>query len=145
MDSGEDWQLFFFGCFVNSSRPTRFESVIKISYKCAAHGYVINDEFARKLIEIPWQGIPFDDLLRSRSAGGTYATYPGIAFQSASSTDNDKRKGIDRARRIFGGFRRLQRWNEFSARRVIPLIIGHVLTLLALLIYLLHHYGLLWR
>ena len=145
MESGHDWKLFFFGCFVNSSRATRFTAVIKVDYRCAAHAYVVSDEFARVLVQVPWSGIPYDNFLRSMSFGGTYAIYPAIAFQSASATDNDKRRNIDRARRFFGGFRRLQRWNEFSSRRVVPLIIGHVLSVIALLLLVLHHYGWLWR
>ena len=134
MDTSEDWQLFFFGCFVNSSRKTPFKSVVKICYRCTAHAYGVSREFAQKLVELPWQGIPYDDLLRALTPGSVYAIFPGFAFQSASPTDNDKLLGIDRARRIFGGLRRLQQWNEFSTRRLIPLIIAHAVAFIMLLL-----------
>jgi GR25 family glycosyltransferase involved in LPS biosynthesis len=145
MDSNDDWQLFFFGCFVNSSRKTRFRSVVKIGFRCCAHGYVVSGDFARQLVETPWQNIPYDVLLRSMSPDGTYAIYPGFAFQSASATDNDNRRGVDRARRLFGGLHRLQQWNEFSTRRLIPLIIGHIAVLIIVALILLLHYGVLRR
>jgi GR25 family glycosyltransferase involved in LPS biosynthesis len=145
MDSNNDWQLFFFGCFVNSSHKTPFQSVVKDCYRCCAHGYVVSRQFARKLVEMPWQNIPYDDLLRSLSPDGVYAVYPAFAFQSASATDNDKLRGIDRARRLFGGLQRLQQWNEFSSRRLVPLIVGHVVVLFILALLLLRHHGLLWR
>jgi GR25 family glycosyltransferase involved in LPS biosynthesis len=145
MNSSADWEIFFFGCFVNSSRKTAFRSVVKINYRCTAHGYVLNREFAEKLVEKPWQNIPYDDLLRSLAPDGTYAIYPGFAFQSASATDNDKLRGVDRARRLFGGFRRLQLWNEFSTRRLIPLVIAHAVVFFILLLLILFRYGPLHR
>jgi GR25 family glycosyltransferase involved in LPS biosynthesis len=145
MDSNNDWQLFFFGCFVNSSRKTPFRSVVKVCYRCCAHGYVVSRQFARKLVETPWQNIPYDDLLRSLSRDGVYAVYPAFAFQSASATDNDNLRGVDRARRLFGGLQRLQQWNGFFARRLIPIIVGHVVVLLIVALLLLHYHGSLWR
>ena len=94
---------------------------------------------------MPWQNIPYDDLLRSLSTDGVYAVYPGFAFQSASATDNDNLRGVDRARRLFGGLQRLQQWNEFSTRRLVPLIVGHVVVLLIVALLLLRYHGLLWR
>ena len=145
MESNNDWQLFFFGCFVNSSRKTRFRSVVKVCFRCCAHGYVVSRQFAQKLVEIPWQNVPYDDLLRSLDADGVYAIYPGFAFQSASATDNDNLRGVDRARRLFGGLQRLQQWNEFSTRRFVPLIVGHIVVIFIVAMILLHHHGSLWR
>jgi GR25 family glycosyltransferase involved in LPS biosynthesis len=145
MDCNTDWRLFFFGCFVNSSRKTTFPSVVKVSYRCTAHGYVVNREFAEKLVDIPWQGIPYDDLLRATADGGVYAIYPAFAFQNASSTDNDNLRRVDRVRRILGGFRLLQQFNEFSSRRIVPIIAAHVVLVLLLLLILLLRYGIPWR
>ena len=142
LDSNPDWRLFFFGCFVNSSRKTSFPSVVKVSYRCTAHGYVVSRQFAQRLVNIPWQGIPYDDLLRSTAGDGVYAIYPAFAFQSASSTDNDNLRSVDRVRRIFGGFRFLQQWNEFTARRIVPLIAAHVVLILLIVLLALLHRGL---
>jgi GR25 family glycosyltransferase involved in LPS biosynthesis len=145
MESSRDWKLFFFGCFVNSSRKTPFRSVVKVDYRCCAHGYVISRAFAEKLVQLPWQNIPFDDLLRSLAPDGVYALYPGFAFQSDSPTDNDKLRGVDRARRIFGGLHRLQQWNEFSSRRFVPLVIGHFALLFIVALILIFRHAALWR
>jgi GR25 family glycosyltransferase involved in LPS biosynthesis len=142
MNSNKDWRLFFFGCFVNYSRKTAFRSIVKVGYRCCAHGYVVNGHFARELVEVPWREVAYDDFLRSYGTEGAYAIYPGFAFQSASPTDNDKLRRVDRARRLFGGLRRLQRWNEFSTRKFKQLVIGHILFAITLAVILLHHFGL---
>jgi GR25 family glycosyltransferase involved in LPS biosynthesis len=144
MESDSNWQIFFFGCFVNSSHKTQYRSVVKVCYRCCAHGYVVSRQFARKLVESPWQNIAYDDLLRSLGTDGAYAVYPGFAFQSASATDNDKLRGVDRARRLFGGLQRLQQWNEFSSRRFVPLIVGHFIVSLMVVLIFLRHYGAHW-
>jgi hypothetical protein len=141
MEETNDWFVFFLGCFVNSSRKTTFKSVMKIEYRCTAHGYVVSREFAQQLVRVPWQNIPFDDLLRSLSVGHVYAIYPALAFQSAATTDNDKLRRVDRIRRILGGFRRLQRWNEFSARRLVPLVIAHAVVIVVMILLLLFRCG----
>ncbi len=140
MDSTDDWQLFFFGCFVDSSKKTRHKGIIKVAYKCLAHAYVVSEGFARQIVDMPWQDVPYDVLLRNASRGATFAIYPSLAFQSNAATDNDKRLGLDRTRRLFGGFRRLQRWNEFSSLKLVPMIIGHVLTVLVVVLLILRHY-----
>jgi GR25 family glycosyltransferase involved in LPS biosynthesis len=139
MKSNADWQVFFFGCFVRSSRKTVFDSVRQIRYRCTAHAYVVNRAFAEKLAEIPWRGIAFDDLLYSMQNGHFYTCYPAFAFQSGSSTNNDKLLKIDRARRMWGGIYRLQRWNEFSNRHLFKLILAHVIAVLLLSALLLYH------
>jgi GR25 family glycosyltransferase involved in LPS biosynthesis len=145
MELKDDWRLFFFGCFVNSSRKTRFQSVVKIDYRCCAHGYVVNREFAKKLVQLPWQNIPYDDLLRSLGPEGVYAIYPAFAFQSDASSDNDKIRGVYRVRRMMGGLYWLQQWNEFSTRRFVPLVLVHVVALFILAMFLRIHHGALWR
>jgi GR25 family glycosyltransferase involved in LPS biosynthesis len=137
--SDANWQVFFFGCFVRSSRKTAFESVRQIRYRCTAHAYVVNRAFAEKLVEIPWRGVAFDDLLYSMQDGHFYTCYPAFAFQSGSSTNNDKLLKIDRARRLTGGMYRLQRWNEFSNRHLFALILAHTIALLLFIAILLYH------
>ncbi|MGD0461151.1 MAG: glycosyltransferase [Tepidisphaeraceae bacterium] len=139
MKSTAEWHMFFFGCFVRSSKKTPFESVLKILYRCTAHAYVVNRAFAQKLVEIPWQGVAYDDLLCSLQDERFYTCYPAFAFQSGSSTDNHKLQGIDRARRLAGGLYRLQRWNEFSHRHLLTLIVVHVVVVLLLSAIALYH------
>ncbi|HEX4054722.1 MAG TPA: hypothetical protein VHX86_10700 [Tepidisphaeraceae bacterium] len=126
MKSNADWQIFFFGCFVWSSQKTSFESVLRVRYRCTAHAYVVNRPFAEKLVEQHWREVAYDDLLSNMAGQHCYACYPAFAFQSASSTDNNNLRGIDRARRLVGGLYRLQRWNEFSSRHLRTLIWIHV-------------------
>ena len=144
MDADTDWRLFFFGCFVNSSRKTAYRSVVKIAYRCLAHGYVISRKFAQQLVEVPYNGISYDDHLRSLGNDGVYAIYPAFAFQSGASTDNDALKRVDRNRRLGGGLRKLQHWNEFANRRLVPLIAAHVVIAIALLLFLFRRH-LPWR
>jgi len=139
MKSDADWQLFFFGCFVKSSRKTAWPSVLRVKYRCAAHAYVIHRNFAERLIEIPWQGIAYDDLLRSLDTGHFYACYPTFGFQSGSSTDNDKTATLDRLIRLLGGSPRLQRWDEFSKRHIVPLVAAHVAAALLIVLIILMH------
>lgn len=139
MKSNADWRMFFFGCFVRSSKKTPFDSVLQVRYRCTAHAYVVNRAFAEKLVEILWTGVAYDDLLCSMQDGRFYTCYPAFAFQSNSSTNNDKLQKIDRARRLTGGFYRLQRWNEFSNRHLVKLIVAHVVVVLLLSAILLYH------
>jgi GR25 family glycosyltransferase involved in LPS biosynthesis len=128
MQSDRDWRIFFLGCFVDSSRRSSFPSVIQIKFRCLAHAYVVNREFAELLVEQRWSGVAYDDLLRKIvGRGRAYALYPAIASQSGSPTDNGKTVGIDRIRRLLGGVRRLQRWNEFSTLYLKELIAAHVI------------------
>lgn len=141
MDAEPNWRLFFFGCFVNSSKKTAYPSVVKIGYRCLAHGYVVSRQFAQQLVATPYRGISYDDHLRSMGDDGVYAIYPAFAYQSAASTDNDKLKRVDRNRRLVGGLRRLQHWNEFSTRRIVPIIAIHAAIIAAILFLLIarHH------
>ena len=64
--SGIDhWNALFFGCLVSGSKKTGNKSVLKINYRCLAHGYVLNRRFAEALVKTPWQEIPYDDLLNN--------------------------------------------------------------------------------
>ena len=131
--SGTDhWNALFFGCLVSDSKKTENKSVLRVKYRCLAHGYVLNRQFAKLLVTIPWQEIPYDYLLNS-FAKGYYSVYPSFAFQSSSRTDNDKKMGLDRFRRLFGGLRRIQKWNEFYHCYKILVITAHIILLLIIL------------
>jgi GR25 family glycosyltransferase involved in LPS biosynthesis len=144
MTSQPGWNMFFFGCFIEGCRRIAFPSVLKVRYRCTAHAYVINRAFAEKLVKIPWQGIAYDDVLRSMQDEQFYAAYPAFAFQSSSPTDNDKMLRVDRIRRRFGGLHWQQKWNEFSHFNFRGLIVGHSLTIAAIILLtvaLFRHFG----
>ena len=131
--SGRDrWNALFFGCLVSGNERTENKSVLKIKYRSLAHGYVLNRRFAELLVKIPWQEKPYDYLLSSFNEG-FYAVYPSFAFQSNSLTDNFKKIGLDRFRRLCGGLRRVQKCNEFYHRYRMPIIAAHVMVLLIIL------------
>ena len=131
--SGSDhWNALFFGCLVSSSKKTANRSVLSIKYRCLTHGYVLNRKFAEALIQTQWQKIPYDDLLKNWP-DNYYAVYPSFAFQSNSRTDNTRNRGLDKFRRLFGGFRRIQKWNEFYHRHKMPVITAHIIVLLIIL------------
>jgi GR25 family glycosyltransferase involved in LPS biosynthesis len=131
--SGIDhWNAMFFGCLVSGSKKTANKSVLKVRYRCLAHGYALNRRFAELLVQTPRQERPYDDLL-NHFCEGYYAVYPSFAFQSNALTDNIKRIGLDRFRRLFGGLRRIQKWNEFYHRHRMPVITVHAIALLIIL------------
>jgi GR25 family glycosyltransferase involved in LPS biosynthesis len=141
MKTHSDWDLFFLGCFVESSRKTPFRSVLRVRYRCTAHAYAVHRRFAQRLVEIPWQGIAYDDLLRSMDEGHYYACYPAIGFQSNSATDNSKMLATDRYRRIMGGIRWLQRWDEFSKHHARALIVAHLAAAILIVLVVLARMG----
>ena len=128
----DHWNALFFGCLVSNSKKTENRSVLKIKYRCLAHGYVLNRQFAESLIKSQWQGTPYDDVLKTWP-GQFYAAYPSFAFQSNARTDNRRNMGLDRFRRLFGGLGRIQKWNEFYHRHKIPVITAHVIILYIIL------------
>jgi len=135
MKSDAGWHMFFLGCFVKSSRRTKYPSVLNVKFRSTTHAYVVTREFAQKLVETPWPGRCLDDLICSLNDDRMYAIYPAFAFQSNSPTDNDKQIGIDRFRRALGGIRRLQKWNEFASLHFVTLIVVHAtIVLLGLMI-----------
>jgi hypothetical protein len=133
MRSGEPWNALFFGCFVRSSRRTKYPSVLKIKFKTTTHAYVFSRAFAEKLVQIPWPGRCLDDLLCSLNDPRMYAVYPAFAFQSDSPTDNDKQIAIDRLRRALGGIRRLQKVNEFFSVNLWRLVVVHVIAVVGVI------------
>jgi GR25 family glycosyltransferase involved in LPS biosynthesis len=108
-----DWNILFLGCMVKQSHRTANRSVLNVRFRSLCHAYVLNPRFARHLVTIPWQRVPFDDMLRDLKDDGFYAVYPSFAFQSNSRSDNQRYLPLDRFRRLCGGLRCLQKMNEF--------------------------------
>ena len=133
MKTDNNWQVFFFGCFVKRARKTRYPSVIQVKYRSPAHAYVVHRRLAERLVQIPWHGVAYDDLLRSLDAGQYYACYPTFGFQSGSATDNTKTVPLDRLMRRICGLRWLQRWDELSKRHAYGMM-GHHLVFLTLIV-----------
>jgi hypothetical protein len=125
MAGDSTWKMFFLGCLVKSSRKTRYPSILNVRFRSLSHAYVIRRDFAQRLLQIPWPGRCFDDLICSLNDPGMYAIHPSFAFQSNSRTDNDKQILFDRVRRILGGLRFLQKLNEFSSLHFRRLVLIH--------------------
>ena len=131
-----DCKIMFLGCMVKKSVKTNNRSVLKIRFRSLAHAYVLNREFAETLMKIPWQKIPFDDMLRDIKNNQMYAVYPTFAFQSNSRSDNQRYLPLDRFRRLFGGLQRLQKMNEFYHYNKTFIIGVHILLVLLLIVIL---------
>jgi len=127
------WDGLFLGCITDKTSKTGKKNLVKITYRCLAHAYVLNRHFAEKIIKETWSGIPFDELLRRRNAA-FYALYPMCAFQGMAGSDNQT-VVIDRVRRIFGGLPFIQKANEVyqnnkTVLRLAPLVGLFALTFL---------------
>lgn len=131
-----NWQILFLGCMVRGCRKTENRSILKIDFRSLCHAYVINQGFARDLIQKRWHKIPFDDMLRDLRDKHFYAVYPSFAFQGNSRSDNHRYLALDRFRRLCGGLRRVQKMNEcfHLNKRVIVMI--HALLILMLAVML---------
>jgi chloramphenicol 3-O-phosphotransferase len=127
------WNILFFGCLVSGSKRTKHQCILKIKYRSLAHAYVLNRPFAEALLEMPWRGIAFDDVLRALGKD-SYAVYPSFAFQSNSPTSNHTHLYLDRFRRLFGGLRRIQKWNEYYCRHKMLVIALHLLVIALIVI-----------
>jgi GR25 family glycosyltransferase involved in LPS biosynthesis len=128
------WRMFFLGCMVKASRRTRFPGVVRIRYRSLTHAYAIHRSFAERLVERPWQGVPYDDFLRDLKDERSFALYPSFAFQSNSPSDNERYLPLDRVRRLLGGLRSLQKLDAFYHRNRWAIVGAHVLALLALVL-----------
>ncbi|WP_458776720.1 glycosyltransferase family 25 protein [Desulforhopalus sp. 52FAK] len=134
LDSGGDWDAFFLGCISDGSRKDEKTNLAQIAYRCLAHAYALNAPFAKVIVEQPWDGTPFDELIR-RQSKSSYALYPMCAFQGRASSDNQT-VIIDRMRRMLGGLPFIQKANEFYQNRKTILrvvTIGIVMALVTLL------------
>ena len=131
-----DCKIMFLGCMVKKSAKTDNRSVLKIRFRSLAHAYVLTPKFAEALIKMPWQKIPFDDMLRDIKDDQMYAVYPSFAFQSNSRSDNQRYLPLDRFRRLCGGLRGLQKMNEFYHYNKTLIIGTHLLLVLLLIVIL---------
>ena len=125
----DSWDAFFLGAISSGSKKTASKYLAKIDYRCLTHGYALNRPFAQKLIEEQWEGMAYDGFLKKRCIN-SFAPVPMIAFQSTSISDN-KTIFLDKMRRFFGGLQFLQRSNELLQRYKFPIIIVHLLVLMA--------------
>jgi GR25 family glycosyltransferase involved in LPS biosynthesis len=107
----KDGDILFLGCLVSGSRATGISGVRRIQYRCLAHAYLIRSSLARKVIDSPWDHVPYDIWLRNHIEK-PFALYPAIAFQSNSPSDNSRHRTLDVLRRLFGGLRFIQTVNE---------------------------------
>ncbi len=136
LSSEPNWKILFLGCMVKASRKTENKSVLKINFRSLCHAYVLNASFAHRLVKEPWQGTPFDDMLRDLKDDHFYAVYPSFAFQGNSRSDNRRYLALDRFRRLCGGLRRLQKMNEYVNLNKRIIVIMHVLLLSTLVVML---------
>ena len=121
-----DWAILFLGCLVKRSRPTDVPMIRQIKYRCLTHAYAINQPCARRVVEKPWQKIPYDVMLsRLNETETAFAICPTFAFQSDAASDNDRRRALDRFRRMCGGLRRIQKVNEWYHRNTVWVIVLH--------------------
>jgi hypothetical protein len=110
---------------------TGSRSLVRIGYRCLTHAYAVRRTFAKQLVQLPWQGTPYDGVLKQESKKPVFrrtffAVQPMFAFQSAAQTDNKTVK-IDRLRRTLGGLQRLQQLNSFFYSHKRAIIISHIL------------------
>ena len=122
LQSVANWNAFFLGCITDGSRKTSHKNLMKISYRCLAHAYVLHRSFAARIAHKTWSGIPFDELLR-RHNEDFYALYPMCAFQGLASSDNQT-VVIDRMRRILGGLPFIQKANELYQNNKVALLLA---------------------
>ena len=115
------WQAFFWGCLVKKSRKTAFPGVLEIHYRSLAHAYVIERSFAEQLVNQPWQGIAFDDMLANLKQR-FFCGLSHLCLSERRPTDNIRRQGLDRFRRWCGGLKRIQKANEWIHRHMLLLI-----------------------
>jgi hypothetical protein len=128
--------MLFFGCLVRRSRPAAEPGLRRIRYASLTHGYALGRELAARIAEAPWQGAPYDMLLR-RMVGEAYAIDPAFAFQSDAPSDNTRHRLLDRFRRICGGLAFIQAMNERYHRHRTAIVVLHALVLLAAILVLL--------
>ncbi len=131
-----EWNVLFFGCLISGSQRTENETVLKVKYRSLAHAYALNRKFAEILVQKPFQNIAFDTMLSSLNEN-CYAIYPAIAFQSDSATDNANKMRLDKFRRLCGGLRRIQKWNERYYRHRKIIVIMHVFLILLIAFWIL--------
>lgn len=125
------WDAFFLGCISSGSSSTGNRNLAKIRFRCLSHAYAMNRSFAEHIVQQPWDGIPFDELLR-RSNADCYALYPLCAFQGLLGSDNQT-VVVDRIRRMLGGLPFIQRMNELYQNFKLALLLAPVVVVAALM------------
>jgi GR25 family glycosyltransferase involved in LPS biosynthesis len=130
-----DWNAFFLGAIISYMKKTASKSIVEIQFRCLAHAYALNRDFAKTFVQQEWNNIPFDDLLQ-KQCENFFALSPMIAFQGGASSDN-RTVALDRLRRLLGGLPFIQRSNEFYQRYKFAILCGHVTVFIALLTTLL--------
>jgi GR25 family glycosyltransferase involved in LPS biosynthesis len=125
-----NWNAFFLGAITSKMTKTDESSVVSIQYRCLAHAYALKRPFAERIIQQPWENVPYDNLLREHCKN-FFALSPMIAFQSTASTDNQTIV-LDRMRRLFGGLPFIQKTNEFFQRHKTLIIFTHLLVFIAI-------------
>jgi len=129
-------EILFLGCLVSGSRATGTPGVRRIQYRCLTHAYLIRPSLARKIIDSPWDQIPYDIWLRNH-IDNPFALYPAVAFQSNSPSDNSRHRTLDAIRRLFGGLRFIQTVNERYHRYRYAVIAAHLLAIGAAALWIL--------
>ena len=129
LKSKKEWKVLLLGCLVNGLKPTESKSVMKVKHRSLSHAYALNRKFAREIVRIPWPGCAYDCLFCPYDEG-VYAIYPSIAFQSDSPSGNTKYLNLERRRQFFGGFKRIQKFNEFFYRYRALIIAANAATVL---------------
>jgi len=132
----EGCDILFLGCLVSGSRATGTPSLRCIQYRCLTHAYLMRSSLARKVIDSPWDHIPYDISLRNH-IDNPFALYPAIAFQSNSPSDNSRHRTLDAIRRLFGGLRFIQTVNEHYHRFRYAVIAVHLLVIGAAILWIL--------
>ena len=132
-----DWKVLLLGALIRSSQKTEEPAVQKVGYQSLAHAYALNRSCAEALAYQAWRGIAYDVLFRPLT-DGVYAVKPMFAFQGDAATDN-KYRLLDQARRVCGGFERIQKGNEFYYCHKVGILAAHALILLSLLLFFLFH------
>ncbi len=127
-----NWQILFLGCMVKKSRATECPAVREVAYRCLAHAYALNRSCAEQLVQIPWNGTPFDNVLSDFKAG-IYSCYPSFAFQSNAESSNLHLRRLDQFRRLCGGLRRIQKFDEWYNCHKALVIAAHLAGLAVLL------------
>jgi len=133
LQSKKEWKILLLGCLVNGLKLTKSKSVMNVKYRSLSHAYALNRNFAKKIVKIPWPGCAYDCLFCHYNEG-VYAIYPSIAFQSDSPSGNTKYLNLEKRRRFFGGFKRIQKFNEFFFRYRSLIIAANAATVLFLMV-----------
>lgn len=126
------WDAFFLGGISSSSRRISQENLAEIDFRCLAHAYALNRPFAQRLVTIPWDGTPFDGLLRKR-CHRSYALFPMCAFQGVASSDNQT-VVIDCLRRLLGGLPFIQKSNEMYQNNKLAFLMAPPVIVIGLLL-----------